>query len=69
LDDEDLDSGDDLDRKDRIAEEEDEAAGDSQEEVEEETVQVIATEMGRHPVPEPSDGEVCLLSIILGFCY
>lgn len=54
MDDEDLDSGDDIDRSDRIQHE--------TKEVEPETVtenyNVMDVDFPRHPIPEPSDGEV-----------
>jgi len=53
LDDEELDSGDDQDRMDRIADEEE---AQLQEEEQEQTIMEAA--LGRQPVPEPSDGEV-----------
>lgn len=55
LDDEDLDSGDDEGREDRLADEE-----DAREPEEEKEMAVMEAGLGRQPVPEPSDGEVCL---------
>lgn len=56
LDDEELDSGDDEGREDRIGDEE--QGGEHQ--MEERTKQIQAVELPRMPVPEPSDGEVSL---------
>lgn len=57
LDDEELDSGDDMDRNDR----ERAASGTpAPEQQKEELVQY--SEFGRQPVPEPSDGEACRLT-------
>lgn len=54
LDDEELDSGDDMDRNDRVGSASPRAEPEQQEE---EIVQYA--ECARQPVPEPSDGEVC----------
>lgn len=54
LDDEDLDSGDDINRTDRVQQEE------QQEEFETREVLSMDMEVARQPVPEPSDGEVRL---------
>lgn len=54
MDDEDLDSGDDEGRGDRIQDEED-ARGAEEEQVEQ---AIMEAALGRQPVPEPSDGEV-----------
>lgn len=51
MDDEDLDSGDDEDRIDRIADEEDAQPEEEQEQA------IMEAALGRQPVPEPSDGE------------
>lgn len=56
LDDEELDSGDDLERQDRVDEEV--GAAEQQYETQEKTTMDI--EMARQPLPEPSDGEVCV---------
>jgi RNA polymerase-associated protein LEO1 len=58
LDDEDLDSGDDVDRTDRVPD-----ATQDVEEGEEQTFNYMDAEIARHPVPEPSDGELYLLKI------
>ena len=55
LDDEELDSGDDEDRHDR---EGDGADGDNQEELQDSNANVMDANIGRHPDPRPSDGEV-----------
>ncbi|KAK4891650.1 hypothetical protein LTR27_009821 [Elasticomyces elasticus] len=62
LSDADLDSGDDADRTDRVA---DEAATRQQQEIEYETQERItmSMSMARHPIPEPSDGEMYLLKL------
>ena len=59
LDDEELDSGDDMDRADRAPEE------TQTQEIEYETQErtTMAMEMARQPVPEPSDGEMYLLKM------
>ncbi|KAK4547331.1 hypothetical protein LTR36_000987 [Oleoguttula mirabilis] len=59
LDDEELDSGDDVDRTDRVGEEPatQEQEYDTQEKV------MMDLEMARQPLPEPSDGEMYLLKI------
>ncbi|KAK3623631.1 hypothetical protein LTR56_021494 [Elasticomyces elasticus] len=60
LDDEELDSGDDADRTDRVEE-----AATQQQEIEYETQERItmSMSMARQPVPEPSDGEMYLLKL------
>lgn len=55
LDDPDLDSGDDLDRNDRALDDDDQEMQDDQEEY---VVNSIAADIGVHPGPAPSDGEV-----------
>ena len=55
LDDEELDSGDDEGRQDRVPEYDD-LGEDGEQEVAEDIV--LDMELGRHPIPEPSDGEV-----------
>ncbi|KAK5114912.1 hypothetical protein LTR62_002071 [Meristemomyces frigidus] len=60
LDDEELDSGDDLDRTDRVGEDEqleEEPAHMAQQ------LSIMDVEMGRQPLPEPSDGEMYLLKM------
>lgn len=57
MDDEELDSGDDMERRDRVADEPEEQQFDEQEKL------VIDLEIPRQPAPEPSDGEVYLESI------
>lgn len=57
LNDAELDSGDDMDRTDRMAEEEEEP----QQEYQAIERAVIDLEVARQPVPEPSDGEVNVL--------
>ncbi|KAI9713861.1 MAG: hypothetical protein M1820_000591 [Bogoriella megaspora] len=60
LDDEELDSGDDLDRGDRIVyEAEEDYPGD----VEQSNYKYMTSEIPRHPIPEPSDGELYMLKI------
>ncbi|KAL9090881.1 MAG: hypothetical protein Q9165_005089 [Trypethelium subeluteriae] len=54
LDDEDLDSGDDLDQNDRLLDDEEEDEGDDTEK----NFKYMNVDIGRHPLPEPSDGEV-----------
>lgn len=56
LDDEELDSGDDEGRTDRLA-------GGTQEQLEEQTFNFMDADIARHCVPEPSDGELYLLKI------
>jgi RNA polymerase-associated protein LEO1 len=56
LDDEDLDSGDDLERSDRIQRE----AQEAEPETVTDDYNVIDVDFPRHPIPEPSDGEVLL---------
>jgi RNA polymerase-associated protein LEO1 len=51
LDDEELDSGDDLGRKDRLE--------DSDQEVEQRVINTVDISLGRHNLPHGSDGEVC----------
>jgi RNA polymerase-associated protein LEO1 len=58
LDDEDLDSGDDEGRNDRVM---DDGTALDDVEKEEQQSRFIDTEMFKHPVPEPSDNEVCTL--------
>ena len=56
LDDEELDSGDDEDRNDRLADEEDGAmdmGGEGH------SANIMDVKLGRHAVPDPGDGEVC----------
>ncbi|KAK3176459.1 hypothetical protein OEA41_007782 [Lepraria neglecta] len=61
LDDEDLDSGDDGGRRDRL---EDGAEGDGKgDELYEHRANILATSIGRHPGPRPSDGELYLLQL------
>ena len=55
LDDEELDSGDDEGRHDR---EGDGADGENQEELQDSNANVMDANIGRHPDPRPSDGEV-----------
>lgn len=55
LDDEELDSGDDEGRNDRLADDDEMAVDDGQQPLEE--LMFMDVEFGRHPVPEPSDGE------------
>ncbi|KAF2264580.1 hypothetical protein CC78DRAFT_568264 [Lojkania enalia] len=66
LDDEELDSGDDAGRTDRIR-----ADSDDQDAVEEDqqTFNYMDADIARHPIPEPSDGELYLLKVprFLGF--
>jgi RNA polymerase-associated protein LEO1 len=57
LDDEDLDSGDDEGRNDRVATQE------AADEAEEKTFSFMDADIARHPVPEPSDGELYLLKV------
>lgn len=59
LDDEELDSGDDEDRNDRI---EDDADGDMDMGIEGHSANIMDVKLGRHAVPDPSDGEVCQFS-------
>ncbi|KAE9972350.1 hypothetical protein BLS_004060 [Venturia inaequalis] len=59
LDDEDLDSGDDLGRSDRIQRE----ANEPQPVVVEDNYNVIDVDFPRHPIPQPSDGEVYALKV------
>ena len=61
LDDEELDSGDDEGRLDR----EKGLDGNEPEELHENNANVMDSSIGRHPNPDPSDGEVRLLSIIV----
>lgn len=56
LDDEELDSGDDVDRTDRVGEEE---PATQEQEYETQEKVMMDLEMARQPLPEPSDGEVC----------
>ena len=58
MDDEELDSGDDEGRTDRLPH------SDDQREEHLETQQVMDIELERHPIPEPSDGEVYVFSLI-----
>lgn len=59
LDDEELDSGDDLGRDDRMMED-----GDQDEvEAPAHEFSYMETELSRHPIPEPSDGELYLLKV------
>ncbi|KAL2059635.1 hypothetical protein ABVK25_000928 [Lepraria finkii] len=61
LDDEDLDSGDYEGRRDRL---EDGAEGDGKgDELYEHRANILATSIGRHPGPRPSDGELYLLQL------
>ncbi|KAK8196521.1 hypothetical protein M8818_006686 [Zalaria obscura] len=53
LDDEELDSGDDEGRHDRMASE------DAQQDMEDRQETFMYVDFGRQPLPEPSDGEVC----------
>lgn len=55
LSDEDLDSGDDEGRRDRLPSEQ----GDDQE-PEGRVARILETDIARHPLPKPVDGEVCL---------
>ena len=55
LDDEELDSGDDADRMDRVGDE------PEQEYMTQEKV-TMDLEIPRQPIPEPTDGEVCMLN-------
>ncbi len=57
LDDEELDSWDDEGRDDRLADDGDDLAVDDGQQLQEELT-FMDVEFGRHPVPEPSDGEV-----------
>ncbi|KAI6969143.1 hypothetical protein KC329_g13886, partial [Hortaea werneckii] len=59
LDDEELDSGDDMERRDRVedAEPSQEQAMESQERT------MMSIELPRHPAPEPSDGEMYLMKV------
>lgn len=57
LDDEELDSGDDEGREDRLPDDEDALALDDGQQAQEELT-FMDVEFGRHPIPEPSDGEV-----------
>ncbi|KAI9750432.1 MAG: hypothetical protein M4579_006471 [Chaenotheca gracillima] len=59
LDDEDLDSGDDEGRDDRVDDMFDDVDGDQQ--LEPEDSAVMELQLGRHAVPDPSDGELYLL--------
>ncbi|KAH0551450.1 hypothetical protein GP486_007335 [Trichoglossum hirsutum] len=61
LDDSELDSGDDEDRRDRAA------RVDGEVEQEEESATIQDVQLGRHPVPEGSDGEVRMLDMSLHF--
>lgn len=54
MDDEELDSGDDIDRDDRGVEQEDAPT----QQFEEQTINTMEMEITRQPLPEPSDGEV-----------
>ncbi len=56
LNDEELDSGDDEDRNDRLM---DDADGDVDMELEGQSANIMDIKLGRHAVPDPSDGEVC----------
>lgn len=63
LDDEELDSGDDEGRADRVGDEVEEPQMVARER------QIQETDLPRMPVPQPSDGEVCLLhNNCLGRC-
>lgn len=57
LDDDDLDSGDDEGRTDRVPQE------TIEEEADERTISCMDAEIARHPVPEPSDGELYSLKV------
>ncbi|KAI9655334.1 MAG: hypothetical protein M1821_005481 [Bathelium mastoideum] len=59
LDDEELDSGDDLDRNDRQAIEDDDDGAED----EEKNFKYMNVDIGRHPLPEPSDGEIYMLKV------
>ncbi|EMD01242.1 hypothetical protein BAUCODRAFT_29693 [Baudoinia panamericana UAMH 10762] len=59
LDDEELDSGDDLDRGDRVQDQ----AETQEQEYETQVKNVIDLQMARQPLPEPSDGEMYLLKV------
>jgi RNA polymerase-associated protein LEO1 len=59
LDDEDLDSGDDEGRTDRVPE----AQDTIEDEALEQTVSYMDADIARHPIPEPSDGELYLLKV------
>lgn len=56
LDDEELDSGDDEERNDRLM---DDADGDVDMGLEGQSANIMDVKLGRHAVPDPSDGEVC----------
>lgn len=58
LDDEDLDSGDDEGRRDRLEDED-----ESQRHEEEQQLSVMEAAFDRHGIPEPSDKEVCVNGI------
>ena len=60
LDDEELDSGDDEDRNDRLM---DDADGDIDMGIEGHSANIMDVKLGRHAVPDPSDGEVTKLSL------
>jgi RNA polymerase-associated protein LEO1 len=60
LSDEDLDSGDDEGRTDRVA---NEGAVQYEEEEEQQTFNFMDADIARHPIPEPSDGELYLLKV------
>lgn len=62
LDDEELDSGDDEDRNDRLV---DDADGDIDMGLEGHSANIMDVKLGRHAVPDPSDGEVCRLSLVV----
>ncbi|KAK5121041.1 hypothetical protein LTR85_005825 [Meristemomyces frigidus] len=59
LDDEELDSGDDVDRTDRVGEE----PATQEQEYETQEKVMMDLEMARQPLPEPSDGEMYLLKV------
>ncbi len=56
LDDEELDSGDEEDRNDRMA---DDALDDGEMVMDGHSANIMDVKLGRHAVPDPSDGEVC----------
>ncbi|KAL8730254.1 MAG: hypothetical protein Q9181_004738 [Wetmoreana brouardii] len=57
LDDEELDSGDDEGRRDRLEHDDVDGYGDEEDRVEARSRNVAAIRLARHPVPRPSDGE------------
>lgn len=60
LNDEELDSGDDEDRNVRVADDVDVDVGMG---IEGQSANIMDIKLGRHAVPDPSDGEVCKSSV------